>query len=482
MRKFNVLMIIFILSFVNLNAQGVVSSIINKDKPGHDNLIGCGSYDFIKHLDNKKPGYHQLSNSLIESVAKLVENKGVSDIQDNIFLIPVVFHIVYNDSSVNLPDSVIHNQIEILNRSFRRTNADTTNTRAVFQNLVGDSRIMFILADKDTNGYATTGITRTYSDIKYFGGILPYGPGQNQQINTWVNDSLFYNFFRITNDSLGGKSAWNPEKYLNIWVGDLRIFEPQFNNFEELVFFGLATPPVDHHNWPDSVLSVIHSYGEGILMHYINIGSNNPNSFPNPYHVYNGLVTKGKMLVHEVGHYLGLRHIWGDGDCNHDDYIHDTPNSNAASQYNCNHQRNSCVDNINGIDLPDMVENYMDYSSANCQNSFTLGQVFVMKEVLENYRINLAEILTRVYPIEIPKSEILVYPNPTDGLVNLKFEKDQKIKRIRVRDINGRLINEIVPENKETLSFEINGSNGLYFVEILTEKSIKYVKVLKVSQ
>ena len=96
-------------------------------------------------------------------------------------------------------------------------------------------------------------------------------------------------------------------------------------------------------------------------------GGNNPNSFTAPYTAFNGLTTTGKILVHEAGHYLGLRHIWGDGDCNHDDFISDTPKSINHAGFICNYNANTCVDNINGVDLNDMVENYMDYSSANCQ-------------------------------------------------------------------------------------------------------------------
>ncbi|MFN5911951.1 MAG: M43 family zinc metalloprotease, partial [Bacteroidota bacterium] len=68
----------------------------------------------------------------------------------------------------------------------------------------------------------------------------------------------------------------------------------------------------------------------------------------------------GRTCVHEVGHYLGLRHIWGDGDCSQEDGIDDTPNADSQSNQDCDVTRNTCTDNIAGTDLPDMVENYMD--------------------------------------------------------------------------------------------------------------------------
>ena len=77
-----------------------------------------------------------------------------------------------------------------------------------------------------------------------------------------------------------------------------------------------------------------------------------------------------------------------------DDFIADTPNANNHSNWGCNLNSNTCVDNIEGVDLPNMVENYMDYSSGTCQNSFTIGQADVMRAVLDVYRPLLAETIS----------------------------------------------------------------------------------------
>ena len=221
-------------------------------------------------------------------------------------------------------------------------------------------------------------------------------------------------------------------------------------------------------------------YEQGVILHYINIGANNPNSFASPYNVYNGLVTTGKMLVHEVGHFLGLRHIWGDGDCSFDDFIYDTPGSNAASQYNCNKTRNTCVDDIYGIDLPDMVENYMDYSSGNCQNSFTIGQIAEMHYVLNYYRPNLPElsIIENLESNQFCKS-IQVYPNPTTGTVTIKSKSDIDDIQINIRDIEGKLVKNIYSINDNAISLEIEGSTGIYFMEILSHNKRATFKIVK---
>lgn len=481
MKKFGVLAIIFtILITTQGQGQGLVLQSKQNRQPTTDFTLGCGSYDFMKYLDSKKAGYLDLSNQSMLYIEKNISAQKNTKSADSIYVIPVVFHIVYNNSSENIPDSVIQNQIEVLNECYRRTNSDTTNLRPIFQNIVGDTKIEFVLAETDPDGNPTTGITRTNSEVEYFGGILPYSSGQNQEITDWVNDSLFYNLFRITQDTSGGISPWDTEKYLNVWIGDLRILEPNFDNYEEVVYFGLSTPPIDHHNWPDSVLDVVNIYEQGIILHYINVGANNPNSFASPYNVYNGLVTTGKMLVHEVGHFLGLRHIWGDGDCSFDDFIYDTPGSNAASQYNCNKTRNTCVDDIYGIDLPDMVENYMDYSSGNCQNSFTIGQIAEMHYVLNYYRPNLPElsIIENLESNQFCKS-IQVYPNPTTGTVTIKSKSDIDDIQINIRDIEGKLVKNIYSINDNAISLEIEGSTGIYFIEILSHNKRATFRIVK---
>jgi hypothetical protein len=389
--------------------------------------------------------------------------------------IQVVFHVVYNDAEENLPDSVFTDQIRVLNESFRRLNADTVNLRADFKDLVGDSHIEFVLAENDPDGKPTSGITRTKTSVKTFGGTLPYGSGQQDSILAWVNDSLFINMFRISETANGGHDPWDETRYLNVWVGDLRIFEPKFNNFEELVYFALATPPDFHENWPDSLSQIMSTFNEGVLLHYHVAGSNNPAKFTGAYSVYNGLVTGGKMLVHETGHYLGLRHIWADGDCSHDDYIDDTPRASSASQYNCATGLNTCTDTIKGKDLPNMIENYMDYSSSDCQNSFTKGQIELMRAVLENYR----KPLVSVKSINT-QDGYSIYPNPNQGTFYVNSTVKGHEFSYVLYDFAGKVVKQgQAIDSTETISIE--GKAGTYFLEITTADEAKR-QVLKVAK
>jgi hypothetical protein len=456
---------------LQVSAQGLIAGM----KDSSANFPECGSFQLMKEVNQQQEGFIELSDQFMEQLTRVVKQQKKAKSNLKLYTIPVVFHVVYNNSAENIPDSVILDQLDILNTCFRRQNADTSNTRTQFLSLVGDSRIEFRMADFDPNGNPTNGITRTSTTVTNFGGILPYGPGQNQQIANWVNDSLYYNYFRLASDSLGGKDPWNTNEYLNIWIGDLRILEPQFNNFQELVFFALATPPIDHVNWPDSVLDVVNIYEQGVLLHYVNVGSNNPNSLPAPYQAYNGVVTDGKILVHEVGHYLGLRHIWGDGDCRFDDFIDDTPRSNASSAWSCNFNSNTCTDTINNQDLFNMVENYMDYSSGSCLNSFTLGQIDLMRSVLINYRPFLIDTLTSINDQHLLSAKDLkCYPNPTNGALTVDLSPFSGKLQVSIYNHVGQLMlhKEVLNANLLNLNLEVPAGIYILRVGIAAEQSI----------
>ncbi|CAM1350596.1 zinc metalloprotease [Tenacibaculum insulae] len=82
----------------------------------------------------------------------------------------------------------------------------------------------------------------------------------------------------------------------------------------------------------------------------------------------------GRTMTHEIGHYLNLRHIWGDGRCRQDDFVADTPSSDAPN-YGCpSYPTVNCKSN-------DMTMNYMDYTDDACMSMFSEGQKSRMRAI-----------------------------------------------------------------------------------------------------
>jgi hypothetical protein len=255
------------------------------------------------------------------------------------YVIPVVVHVVHNGepvgTGINISDAQIASQIAVLNNDFKRLNADRVNTPSTFQSVVGSFDVEFVLAKSDPDCQATTGIRRVRGSK-----------------STW---SLEDNFM------LKSQSYWPAEDYLNIWVCNL-------------------TGYLGYTQFPVSTLPGLESASnerltDGIVIHYKVFGSRDDGSFD-----LNGQYNKGRTLTHEMGHFFGLRHIWGDGNCNATDYVSDTPSQSGSTSGCPSHPRLDC-----GLpQQPRMFQNYMDYTNDDCMNLFTQQQVDRMLLVLQN--------------------------------------------------------------------------------------------------
>ncbi len=240
----------------------------------------------------------------------------------NVITIPVVVHIVYRTSAENLSDAQVQSQINVLNEDFRRLNADAANTPSLFQSVAADVEIQFCLATRDPVGNPTNGITRTQTTKTSF--------------SVYTDDVKY--------SSQGGKDAWPTDQYLNIWVCNL----------------GSST--LGYAQFPNSGPSAT----DGVVIDYRYFGRGGSAQAP-----YN----KGRTATHEVGHWLNLRHIWGDAQCG-DDYVNDTPVQQGPN-YGCpTFPKPSCSN------TSDMFMNYMDYTDDACMNLFTQGQKTRMRAVL----------------------------------------------------------------------------------------------------
>jgi len=352
-------------------------------------FIGVSQVCGYDHIIIKKIAENSFTNNY-ETLYDIARNRLSNN--NLTYYIPVVFHIVYNTDNQNLPDSVIHSQIDVLNEDYRRLNENASNTREEFLEFAGDPNIEFFLANIDPEGNPTNGIIHQYTDKEEF-----------LMFEDFLSNEITLDEVKFS--SSGGSDAWDTNKYLNIWVcniGSLDILGLELGQV-----FGYAYPPVDIDDallelsetqtvpdWPIDMLTNDESV-QGVVLHYTSVGRNNPSANDDGMTENN----EGRTAVHEIGHYLGLRHIWGDAlalfgenGCEVDDGISDTPNANDQAGYVCDFNKNTCSDDVfgsSGEDLPDMVENYMDYSPDNCLNMFTNGQINVMRNILEISRTEL---------------------------------------------------------------------------------------------
>jgi hypothetical protein len=283
----------------------------------------------------------------------------LSTIDIPIVTIPVVVHIVYNKRKENIPDSRIYNQIDVLNKEFRRQNGDMDRgVPNVWKHLVADARVEFKLAVRDPEGNLTSGITRTETNNEEF----LHGSIGREALPEKIKFSR-----------MGGKDAWDTSRYLNIWVCNL------FGSYD-----GVKRGTIGYAQFPDEPPST-----DGIVMRYEAFGTGQ--GVKPPLHL-------GRVTVHECGHYLGLYHIWGDNSdieenniCSTGgDNVQDTPNqreNNDGTPMFPSHDQ-SCPDTgKHGT----MFMNHMDYTDDQIRCMFTLGQVARMRYTLETSRRTLLQ-------------------------------------------------------------------------------------------
>lgn len=412
----------------------------------------CGFATIIEQLEAQYPGFKEKYDAETRKLLKprvVLEQrkKYITDTifyYDTVYTIPVVFHVLYNVANENIEDSLLLSQIEVLNRDFNRRNPDSVKTRAIFKSRAGSARIEFIFASKNPTGAVTNGIVRKPTTKVTFGA--------NGQLQDLMKSS-----------ATAGDDPWDPSRYLNIWVCDLSL-----NNQDNLL--GYAFPPYGHPSWTSS--SWVADARQGVVLHYKVVGRNNPRA--------TGVISVSKMgrcAVHEVGHYLGLRHIWADDQfstnkCLVDDYIDDTPLQGIGANFGCNLGGNTCIEPKN--DLPDMFENYMDYSSEACQNIYTKQQVSMMRRSITDYRLDLPikiDIIKRMRVFDtVVYDDILIYSIDSEKHVKVEIKNQDILDQLEIQFYN--MLGEVVSEAKKLVGNETN-------ISTLTWRPGVYIAVLK---
>jgi hypothetical protein len=358
----------------------------------------------------------------INAVENFIKQQSFAKMQGedfNVIRIPVVIHLLYNTAAQNISDEQIKSQLVVLNNDFRRRNADSSKTPERFSHLAADVQIEFVLATADPNGRATSGIIRKHTNVAL-----------------WKTDD------KIKFSAQGGDDAWDSRQYLNIWIGNLGHI------------LGYSSVPGGA------------AEKDGIAINMSAFGTINVNA---PYHL-------GRTAVHEMGHWLGLRHIWGDTYCG-DDMVDDTPKQGNFTSGCPTAFRSSCN---NGTTTGDMYMNYMDYTADACVNLFTEGQKQRMlalfntggprHALLSSNGLKTPWNLTVPEPVvEAPlvNASFRIYPNPSSSDIVMNFEFDDSWigQNLSLVNLNGIVISTI-RVNSRTQKLDISSLKpGMYFIQ-----------------
>ena len=307
----------FVRSWLLITSVGI-AAMVNAQR-------SCGTMEYLQQEIDADPSRSVALQQVDEHAAQYALDHAHGE-ERSLVIIPVVVHVVWNSNSENVSDARIMAQIDQLNLDYARANTDAGNTPSAFTGLAANTDIQFCLAQRDPAGNATSGIERRQTSVSSF--------STNNNVKRYSN---------------GGLDAWPSSSYLNLWVCDL------------------SSGLLGYAQFPGGAAST-----DGVVVEYGSVGSMTVPGTQNSFKY-------GRSATHEVGHWMNLRHIWGDdgNSCNGSDQVADTPNQ-SNENYGCpNFPHVSCSNGPSG----DMFMNYMDYSDDLCMNLFTNGQADRMQSV-----------------------------------------------------------------------------------------------------
>lgn len=267
----------------------------------------CGTYEVFQQQLKNDPGLQKRMNDIEAFTKKVQDNPSIGTLVNGVMTIPVVVNVLYKTAAENISDAQINSQIAVLNEDFGNTNADRTKVPSYFTDEQTSVGIKFTLA----------GIVRKATNKKSWG----------------TNDAM-------KKSSLGGINPTSPTTTLNMWACNL------------------GQSLLGYAQFPGGSSST-----DGVVILYSAFGSRA--KYPSGTYVTN--YDLGRTATHEVGHWVNLRHIWGDANCGND-LVGDTPTSHTAN-YGCPATKAACV-----AGQTEMTMNYMDYTDDRCMFMFTNGQ------------------------------------------------------------------------------------------------------------
>lgn len=394
--------------------------------------------------------FSQLDHSCLNEQIQLKENKERQTVHNSHEFsksispkfINTVVHVVYSDDNDFIPVDSIEALIEDLNRLFRAEGIDTSFVYPVHRDKLMDSQIQFCLAKTDPDGMSTTGITYTKTDVVGFPSPLFGG-------SEFIEEVKF--------DSLGGKSAWNIDEYLNIWIAPMG---------EDYSNSNYAIPREEY--FPLNAY-VADSRIPGALIDMYN--------FRNPTLLYKPVEN---LLAHECGHALGLMHTFhsddfsSEGQCKGSDFVGDTPTAKLTSICDPSIIENTCVDSL--FDEPDHITNFMNYA---CNLMFTPDQITIMHNNLALapttlFDNSVCNTVSSVLDNEIENIlDFTIFPNPNEGNFVVQFNQTHfSNPTFSLYNSMGQIIFEKSYSFKKQIDFQVNRNElekGIYYLNVRSD-------------
>ncbi|MBX2929707.1 MAG: fibronectin type III domain-containing protein [Saprospiraceae bacterium] len=312
---------------MRLLATLLLSFLISVAFGQHDHR-NCGTMEALEQQLQQDPSMRDRMEAIERHTERYQSGDNVQF--RAVITIPVVFHIVHNGQAVgtgeNVSDAIVLAQLDQMNQDFRKLNSDAGLVPSIFQGVHADTEIQFCLAQRTPSGTATNGINRV-----------------NGGQTSWTVNQI--------NSSLKPSTIWDRNQYLNVW---------------SVRFGGGDAGLLGYAQFPGGTAST-----DGVVVLFSSMGS-----VANPY-PGGGNYARGRTLTHEVGHWLNLRHIWGDATCGND-FVADTPVHNTSNGGCPTYPHYSTC---SGSPI-EMTMNYMDYTYDACMYMFTAGQSTRMNAVL----------------------------------------------------------------------------------------------------
>lgn len=431
----------FVFSVVAQNNIDLIDATYNGETFQIPVTRTCGT------MDNVSPqAIANFEDAITPHIAAYLQSINENNNPEAVYNIPTIVHIIHNaDENVgsgrNISNLKVQQQITILNNDFRRTNADKVNTPAAFATKAADCQINFCLITKYPSGHPQAGQNLPEA------GVDRVSTASISGVN---NTSSGYSMSTIDN-TIKPATSWNPNEVMNIWVCQLQSG-----------LLGYATFP-----------GTVAANKDGTVMGYQFFG----NTTSSPYHL-------GRTTTHEVGHWLGLYHIWGDdnGACTGSDLCSDTPNqADATGGCPSGVKTDACATTSPGY----MYQNYMDYSNDACMNLFTADQKARMQSVMasQSRRSTLngfSATLCAATGIDdvLMNDGFAIYPNPAKNFFTLNLISTQNTEVV-IFNMVGELIYQNNNPAKNIITVDMNSQpNGVYFVKVKTNDKVVTKKVM----